>query len=258
MRRTAALLVLALLAAGCSNPLHPATASDSTTPPKLGACRPLEAPDLDAHTNDTKPVPCSKAHTAETFLVGSLPASTGSSYGDRRHGTYVFRTCTKAFQKFLGADESLTMRIRLSWAWFRPSEAGWKKGARWFRCDVVGGAKEDNPLRDLPRTAKALFRGRPPEKWLTCARGDTVLNSIKVPCTKSHNWRAVATIKLGGPATPYPGDRIVEVRTRDYCSDQVGAWMNYPTDYEFGYTWFHRAEWQAGNRRSICWAKTER
>ena len=32
--------------------------------------------------------------------------------------------------------------------------------------------------------------------------------------------------------------------------------MNYPVDYEFGYTWFHEAEWKAGNRRSVCWART--
>ena len=253
------MLVLALLAAGCSTPLHRDSPSDSLTPPKLGACRVLESPDLDAHTNDTKAVPCTQAHTAETFLVGSLPASTGSSYGDRRHGRYVYKTCSRAFQRFLGADESLSMRVWLSWVWFRPSEKGWKKGARWFRCDIVGAPQgSTDVLSDLPRTAKALFRAKPPDEWLECARGDTVLNSIKVPCTKSHNWRAVATIKLGGPTTPYPGDRLVEVRTRDYCSDQVGAWMNYPTDYEFGYTWFHRAEWQAGNRRSICWAKTQR
>ena len=51
---------------------------------------------------------------------------------------------------------------------------------------------------------------------------------------------------------------LVEVRSRDFCSDSVGAWMNYPVDYEFGYTWFHEAEWQAGNRRSVCWSKTDR
>jgi hypothetical protein len=28
-------------------------------------------------------------------------------------------------------------------------------------------------------------------------------------------------------------------------------------DYDYGYTWFHQAEWKAGNRRSICWAKTD-
>ena len=83
-----------------------------------------------------------------------------------------------------------------------------------------------------------------------------VAEGTKVPCTEPHQWRAVTTIKLGEPDDPYPGDRIVEVTSRDYCSDSVGAWLNYPVDYQFGYTWFHEAEWQAGNRRSVCWAKT--
>ena len=85
-----------------------------------------------------------------------------------------------------------------------------------------------------------------------------MLKSKKVPCSDQHDWRAVTTIKLGAPGGPYPGDRLAEVRSRDYCSDSVGAWMNYPVDYEFGYTWFHEGEWQAGNRRTICWAKTDR
>ncbi len=85
-----------------------------------------------------------------------------------------------------------------------------------------------------------------------------MLDSKKVPCTEKHDWRAVTAIKLGKPSDPYPGDRLVQVKTRDYCSDWVGAWMNYPVGYEFGYTWFHEAEWRAGNRRSVCWAKTDR
>ena len=44
--------------------------------------------------------------------------------------------------------------------------------------------------------------------------------------------------------------------TRDYCSKSVGAWLGYPVDYDYGYTWFHEPEWDAGNRRSVCWAKT--
>ncbi len=27
-------------------------------------------------------------------------------------------------------------------------------------------------------------------------------------------------------------------------------------DFAVGYTWFHEAEWNAGNRRSVCWART--
>lgn len=87
-------------------------------------------------------------------------------------------------------------------------------------------------------------------------RGATVAGSQKVPCSETHGWRAVTTIKLGEPGDSWSGERLVQVRTRDYCSDSVGAWMNYPVDYEFGYTTFHQAEWKAGNRRSICWART--
>ena len=84
----------------------------------------------------------------------------------------------------------------------------------------------------------------------------TVAGSVKVPCAEPHDWRAVSTIKLGEPEDPYPGDGISEVTTRDYCSKSDGAWLGYPVDYDYGFTWFHEPEWDAGNRRSVCWAKT--
>ena len=92
---------------------------------------------------------------------------------------------------------------------------------------------------------------------MVCGNGATVSSSAKIPCTEEHNWRAVTTIKLGEPGEEYPGDRLVEVKSRDFCSDSVGAWLNYPIDYDFGWTYFHEAEWEAGNRRSVCWAKTD-
>jgi hypothetical protein len=91
---------------------------------------------------------------------------------------------------------------------------------------------------------------------MVCAQGATVSGAVKVPCSAKHNWRAVTTIVLGDAGTSYPGDHTVQTRTRDFCSKSVGAWLNYPVDYDFGYSWFHRAEWDAGNRRSVCWART--
>jgi hypothetical protein len=35
----------------------------------------------------------------------------------------------------------------------------------------------------------------------------------------------------------------------------VGAFLDYPVDYDFGYSWFHEPEWTSGNRRSVCWAR---
>jgi len=161
-------------------------------------------------------------------------------------------------REFLGVDESLSMRLYLSWGCFRPSESGWDEGARWHRCDLVGGPSDAKAYADLPATAKGLFRARPPEQWLTCAQGPTALGAKRVHCGDKHDSRAATTIKLGEPKVPYPEDRVAEVQSRDHCSDSVGAWTNYPIGFEFGYTWVHEAEWQAGNRLAICRARTDR
>ncbi len=257
LRRTPLLLpVLAVLLVGCSVPFAGDSRAEQVAAPKLGACRDLSAADLKRASNDTDVVACSEDHTAQTFAVGPLPTGTGSAYRDKRHGRFVYTTCQQAFRDFLGADESLAMRVQLSWAWFRPSEAAWKQGARWYRCDLVGGPVGATKLHDLPEDGKGMFAESLPDRWLTCARGSTVASGTKVACSEKHDWRAVTTVKVGRPEDPYPGDRLVQVRSRDYCSESVGGWMHYPPDYDYGYSWFREAQWKAGNRRSVCWAKT--
>ncbi len=231
---------------------------ETETMPRLGACRVLTPADVAAPSNATAPVDCAEEHTAETFAVGALPEEFAEvDYDDRELGAFAYRTCAQEFMSFVGADESLVMRTVLSWAWFRPSEDAWADGARWYRCDVVGGGEQSASYVALPTSAKGILLGKPDDQWLVCADGESVSGAPKIPCSEPHNWRAVTTIKLGQPDDDYPGDRVVQVRTRDFCSDSVGAWLNYPVTYDFGYTWFHEAEWEAGNRRSVCWAATE-
>lgn len=231
---------------------------DSVDVPANGLCRDLTPEDVAQPANATKAVPCTEKHTAETFAVGELPAEFDSAeYDDRDLGLFAYRTCSREYATFLGADESLVLRTTLSWAWFRPSEAAWEKGARWYRCDVIGGnATTTESYQPLPPTARGLLAGRPQDKWLSCARGATVGDGEKVPCSQAHDWRAVTTVKIGEPEDPYPGDRVMESRTRAFCSKSVQAWLNYPAEFEYGFTFFHQAEWAAGLRRSVCWAKT--
>ncbi len=230
---------------------------DSVEVPELGACRVLGPEDVAETSNATKTVACGERHTAQTFAVGQLPPEfDDAAHHDEALGAFAYRTCSTKFEKFLGADESLVMRTVVSWAWFRPSEKAWEDGARWYRCDAIGGGEQSERYVNLPETAEGLLLGRPSDRWMVCAAGASVADAPKIPCTERHDWRAVTTIKLGEPEDPYPGDRVVEVTTRDFCSDSVGAWLNYPVDYDFGYTWFHEGEWEAGNRRSVCWAKT--
>jgi len=244
---------------GCGS-TAPKTEADKLTPPKLGACRAVTPKDTGKSSNASPIVPCSQKHTAETFAIGTFPAAlSDASYDSVKLGQYIYDTCGTAYLRFLGSDESEAKRSLLSWAWFRPSEAAWGKKARWYRCDVVGGPADASSYRALPATAQGFLAAKPPEDWMMCAQGRTVAGSTKVPCADPHDWRAVTTIKLGQPKDPYPGDRVAQVRSQQYCSDSVGAWLNYPAvDYDYGVTVFHEAEWKAGNRRSICWARTDR
>lgn len=254
--RVAAAVLLLLAATACTGGAAVEGKVD-VSPPRLGTCRLLTPADIAETSNDSPGVDCSDRHTAETFAVGSFPDHLGDKIDDPALGAHVFEVCERKFGKFLGGNESLVMRAMVTWAWFRPSEAQWDAGARWWRCDVVGGGEESTELVDLPETAAGLLLGRPDDRWMVCVDGASIAESAKIPCSRRHTWRAVTTIVVGDETDPYPGDRLVEVRTRDYCSDSVGAWLNYPVDYDFGFTWFHEAEWEAGNRRSICWARTD-
>lgn len=263
-------LVLALALAGCTG-ASPGSVGESEAEseataeaaseevPELGACRELAPDDLPAPVNTDPKVPCSQSHTAETFAVGELPpALDDASYDDERLGEFAYDTCTRAFMRFTGANESLAMRSLLSWAWFRPTEEAWEDGARWYRCDVVGGDETSPELLELPRTVRGLLLGTGDDRVMQCVEGEAVPGSPRVPCSEPHDWRAVTTIVLGTEDDPYPGDRLVEVRSRDFCDDSVSAWLDYPLQYVFAYTWLHEAEWKAGNRRSICWARYDK
>ncbi len=259
-RAVVAPLVAVIALAGCTpedqgTDIDPAQV-DAVAAPDNGACRRLTPADVALPSNATKTVDCASRHTAETFAVGDLPAQFAeATYSDDGVGRYAYRACSGAFQDFLGADESLAMRTVVSWVWFRPSRPAWKKGARWYRCDVLGGGAQTKTYVDLPTTAEGLL-GKRPDAWLVCVNGPSV-TGLKIGCDQPHTWRAVTTIKLGSADDPYPGDKVVESRTSDFCSDSVGAWLNYPVDYDYGYTWFKAGEWSAGNRRSICWARTD-
>jgi hypothetical protein len=251
------LLAAALSLTGCFGHAGRSDPSaDSTVAPDVGACRMLTPSDVAQASNATATVPCAQRHTAETYAAGPLPSRFAkTAYDDQDLAAYAYQTCSDKFIAFTGADESLAMRTILSWAWFRPSQQAWDAGARWYRCDVIGGGDQTRSYVDLPTESKGLLLGRPKDAWMVCAQGATVSGSVKVPCSDKHDWRAVTTIVLGEPTDDYPGDRVVQSRTRDFCSKSVGAFLDYPVDYDFGYSWFHEAEWQAGNRRSVCWAR---
>ena len=263
IRLLTAVVALLVLCTACSGGGHDADPGpgqvDTTALPKAGVCRNLTRADVQRPTNASPLVDCSDPHNAETYAVGMLPAAFAHvEEDDDKLADWVYDTCTTRLERHLGADQSLLMRSMLSWVWFGPSDRAWAKGARWYRCDLVGGGQSGAAYVDLPTVTRNLLRGKDvDDRWMVCARGASV-DGAKVACSEKHTWRAVTTIKLGEPSTPYPGDAKVKATTREYCADSVKAWMGYPASYDYGYTWFGEDEWDAGNRRSVCWAKTDK
>jgi hypothetical protein len=256
----AALVLLVTSACGtdASSNSDPAQV-DATTPPAVGACRNLTAKDLGLASNATRTVACSSPHDAETFAVGRLPGRfADASYGDSGVADWAYATCERDFVRHLGSDESTAMRSLVSWVWFRPSSTAWGQGARWYRCDLIGGDPHGTSFVDLPTSTKNLLRGSSAGEWMACVSGPSVAGGTRVPCTQPHGWRAVTTIELGTATSPYPGDAAVVAKTKAYCSTSVRAWLGYPASFSYGYTYYGAREWQAGNRRSVCWARTSR
>jgi hypothetical protein len=274
--RTVLAVTLVLVVTGCtgSGPATPAVSDGAEGPdgdaastrsngsvraasPEVGECRRLTAEDVEAPDDDSPTVPCAGPHTAETFAVGEFSGRLAEvAVDDERLSDQVLGSCDRRFRRYVGADASLALRTVLSWAWFRPSAADWDAGARWYRCDLLGSGVEG--LLELEGHARGVLLGRPADRWLLCAAGERVSDAPRVPCDRPHSWRAVTTVVLDDAAAAWPGADRVEARTRDFCSDSVGAWLGYPLDYTFGYTWLGRADWQTGNRRSVCWAETDR
>lgn len=255
-----ALLALVTLLAGCGQEQGSNTDPDqvdAVTAPKVGVCRQLEPADLRLPVNASRTVSCSGRHTAVTIAVGEVPGSLAEDGPDSPALIgWASRTCTRQFASHVGAEESTGMRTVLGWTWFRPSQKAWDDGARWYRCDLVGGSADSPALLRLPAQTRGLLAGVPGDDWMACARGTSVQRGSKVPCTRTHDWRAVSTIKLGEPRDPYPGDDVSQRRTRQFCADSVAAWLRYPASYDYAFTWFGQEEWERGNRRAICWAKT--
>ena len=257
MVRLLVLVLSVLLTATACGSAGAQGSAASTAPPATGLCRMLTPAQVARPSNDGSPIACSEPHDSETFAVGSLPDRFAKAdYDDPALDTWAYAACSHAFPAHLGTDESTAMRSVLTWIWFRPSQQAWDAGARWYRCDVLGGSADQHQYVDLPTTTKGLLRGRGDDHWMACAKGKSVASGTTVPCTMPHDWRAATTIKLGEMSEKYPGDKVAKAKTKAYCAESIDAWLGYPASYDYGYTWFGEREWKAGNRRSVCWAGT--
>lgn len=265
MRRLAAIMVAAVVAlTGCTGgePEEPAPTTTAPPPratavpaPAAGACHRLEYAEAVAPTTQDEPVPCDGGHTSETFFVGRLDAVVGGhllAVDAARVQAQVARTCPRRLGDFVGGTDEQRRLSMLRAVWFTPSVEAAEAGADWFRCDViaVAGAETLAPLRGSLRGVLDRDAGT---RWAMCGTARPGAEEFaRVPCGRDHAWRALRTVDLGGDG--YPGEAEARDAGQQVCRDAARDVAADALNYQWGYEWPTRAQWDAGQRYGICWA----
>lgn len=227
--------------------------------PEVGRCYQLDWEEVTAPTSDAQPVPCSRAHTAQTFHVGTLDLvvdghllAVDSAHAQRQ----VTRTCARRFARYVGGDAERRRLSRLHAVWFSPTLAESDQGATWFRCDAVALAAP-RTLAKLPRSGGlegVLDQERGANRFGLCgtaAPGDRGFE--RVICARRHTWKALATIRVPGGAG-FPGVSAVRRAGEDTCRELVRERSGSPLRFQYGWEWPTREQWREGRRFGYCWA----
>ena len=203
LSRLSSILVVAVLAG--SGLAAPATASPpsyrSTAPlqrPAVGECHDLSSKQLMKETDRSAPVDCAGPHTTQAVAVVTKPRRVG--WGDTGAiERFLGRSCYDDYLAALGGSARAVAMTSHNVAYFYPSRAERRDGARWIRCDAV--LLTATALKPLP---SPLALTSPPSdgvaKCLTRRYRLTV-------CSAAHEYRAVTTVRVRGKR--FPGTRAL-------------------------------------------------
>lgn len=273
-RSLASVVGVALLAfalAGCS--LLPGLGSKTAvaaSTPTVGQCWNASAAQAGEWTDweGQAAAACASSHTLYTYQVGKISGVTSSSWaapGD----TSDLSDAVEA-----KADDACRLSTLLpheKWNqqliqdfFFVPTEAQWKAGARWVRCDVgvlaVGTTVADENLGPLPSRIATFVAGvtSDPARYEFCVNSPQSAtaegplddpDSIIADCSKDPQWKLAAHGNLPGAAgAPFPADATANSDSTKICAPAATGdgqiWIAYlPT----------KADWASGDREVDCW-----
>jgi hypothetical protein len=229
-------------------------------PPERGACYRLSYDEALAPTNSDAPVPCGKGHTSQTFAVGQLDLVVNGhllAVDSDAVRQQVARRCPDKLAAFLGATPDQLRLSLLRPVWFTPTIEESDAGADWYRCDVIA-VSGDRTLAKLDRDlAKALAKPAGRAEFAMCGTAQPGTDEFtRVLCREDHSWRAIEVIDLAGlsKAGRYPGADKVRNAGQEPCAEAAREIASDALDYEWGYEWPTKDQWQAGQTYGRCWA----
>jgi hypothetical protein len=203
--------------------------------------------------DDYAPLPCTRAHVAETAAVVQLPGAAGPKLRPERAGD-AFQQCSEQADAFLGAD------WRTGWLILQPvlpSATAWKGGARWDRCDLAEVSPVDGRVINRTTSLKAALRPGSPLR-MACAnptiKGEQVTEMHPVPCSGAH------TSEFAGlfTTTAKTSDDVPIDKVEKGCDRAIARFAHVPDDGSItarvGWLGFppDDASWKAGDQSIRC------
>jgi hypothetical protein len=168
---------------------------------------------------DGAPVNCSKTHQLYTVAVLPLPSTTPkveSSHGQINGYVYApaEQACVTYIKKSIGSPDD--QNGRFEYKPYLPSEADWKAGARWVRCDLtafkVGSLVADPELENLPTFATLKHQIDSDSHQFdlctnvpggTVAQGPRAAGAVFASCD-SPQWALLHYVPGNSTSTAYP------------------------------------------------------
>ncbi|HET6939824.1 MAG TPA: septum formation family protein, partial [Nocardioides sp.] len=206
MKRLAVVLVAGLALAACTSgdekepateqtssaPPTPVVAAPPPPPPDKGACYRLSYDEAVAPTSDDAPVPCTKAHTSQTFAVGRLDlVSNGHLLRVDADAVQkqVAHRCPDQLAGYVGATEEQLRLSLLRPVWFTPTVEQADAGAEWYRCDVIAVTGDKQVAKIDHDLSGALKKPAGRAEFAMCgtAQPGTAAFS-RVLCREDHTW----------------------------------------------------------------------
>lgn len=272
-RRSASYLAAALLAvtaaAGCSGeekqePAAPQT-TEATPPPRAGppppapeegACYDLSFRQALAPTATERPTACDGPHTSETYAVGTLDTVVDGhllAVDAERVQAQVADACPEALPAFLGGDAEAQRLSMIRPVWFTPSVAQSDRGADWYRCDVVVVAGAETLAEPTSTLKGALDKQALRDRYAMCGTAAPDAERFeRVICAAEHSWRAIQVVPY--ESRTYPGEDTVRARLEAPCENAGLDAADDPLDYEWGYEYPTKEQWDMGQTYGLCWA----
>ncbi len=266
----AALLVIAL--AGCS--LLPGSgttpAPAATAAPTAGECWNTTVAHASAWADweGRAATPCTSSHTLYTYQVGRISGVSSSSWASAGDPTSLSDEVeTKAdaacsITKLLPHQQWNEQLIEEYF--FVPTEAEWKAGARWVRCDVgvlaTGTTIADEAFRTLPAQISTFVASvsSTPARYEFCINTSESVtdvgplddpDAVIADCSKNPQWKLATHGNLPEAAgAPFPSAAVANTESTTICSPAASGdgqiWIAYlPT----------KASWASGDREVDCW-----